>query len=45
LEENDLSNAVRIIKDVFVKAASYSLSIEKQCNILLAYGKIYKRIP
>jgi hypothetical protein len=44
LEEGDLQNASRIINDCFVKAASMNICGEVQCNILLAYGKIYRRI-
>jgi hypothetical protein len=45
LEENDPKIAINTINDTFIKAAQNNIPVEKQCRIILAYGRIYRHLP
>ncbi len=43
MENKNYDNAKNIITENLVKGAKSNILVEKQCKILLAYGKIYRR--
>ena len=43
LKNKNKKGAGEIINETFVKAASENIPVEKQCKILLAYGKILRQ--
>lgn len=40
-----MKNSINTINDTFIKAAHNNIPVEKQCKILLAYGRIYRKMP
>jgi len=44
LENGNIKNGIKTINETFIKAAQNNIPVDKQCKILLAYGKIYKVI-